>query len=230
MKILSILVPVFNEEKTIKKLINNLLRVDIGPFKKEIIIVNDHSSDLTGKKLARYRKHPLIRVRTHERNRGKGAAIRTALKSARGEFAIIQDADFEYEPADIKRLLTASKNNHGAVIYGSRYKGKHIDTLFHKLGNRFVTLTTNILYGCYLTDMETCYKLLPREIYSALPLKSDRFNIEPEITAKILKHGHRIVEVPISYHKRTFFEGKKLKWWKDGFSAVWTLVKFRFID
>lgn len=227
---LSIIVPVFNEEKTIQKLVDKILKVKIGSFDREIIIINDASNDSTKDKLAKFKRHKRIKVIHHSVNQGKGAAIKTGIKKATGLFLIIQDADFEYNPSDIKTLLKVIHANKKSVVYGSRYLGKHFDTFTHKLGNKAVTLTTNLLYGCSLTDMETCYKLIPRQLYKQVDIQSKRFNFEPEITAKIIRKGYKIIEVPISYHKRNFFEGKKLRWWKDGFSAIWTLFKYRFVS
>lgn len=225
---LSIIVPAFNEEKTIGKNISSLLKVDLGNAQREIIVVNDYSTDKTLHKLKKYGRNPKISIFSHTFNQGKGAAIKTGISHASGHYVIIQDADFEYDPKDIKKLFQTIRSRKGVIVYGSRYIGKNENLSFHWLGNKFLTLTTNFLYGAKLTDMETCYKLIPREFYRNLTIESKRFNFEPEVTAKALKAGYEIIEVPISYRKRGFYEGKKLKWWKDGFSACWTLLKYRF--
>lgn len=226
---LSIIVPAFNEEKTIEKNLNALLKVDLGNIDREIIVVNDCSTDKTAQKLKKYQANRKIKIFSHSNNQGKGAAIKTGLSRATGSFLIIQDADFEYDPKDIKNLLRAINNRKQVVVYGSRYIGKNKDTFFHKFGNKFLTVATNFLYGSSLTDMETCYKLMPKAFLRSITVESKRFNFEPEITAKILKSGYKIIEIPISYHKRGFYEGKKLRWWKDGFSAIWTLSKYRVL-
>jgi glycosyltransferase involved in cell wall biosynthesis len=163
----------------------------------------------------------------HEKNMGKGAAVRTALEHAKGDYTIIQDGDLEYEPADYVKLIQAVQDNKADVVYGSRFLNSWRSTSFaHFLVNRFLTVATNILYGSRLTDMETCYKMIKTDIFKGLDISSRRFEIEPEITAKLLRKGHNIIEVPISYKGRSYHEGKKITW-KDGLLALWTLIRWR---
>jgi glycosyltransferase involved in cell wall biosynthesis len=166
----------------------------------------------------------------HEGNRGKGASVRTGLALATGEYVLIQDADLEYDPDDWPRLIAPVIRGRARVVYGSRFTGERRNMLLlHWIGNRMLSLVTNVLFNSTLSDMETCYKLVDRTLLNDLALRSDHFDIEPEITAKILKRGIRIYEVPISYMGRELDEGKKITW-RDGFAALWTLVKFRFGD
>lgn len=226
---LSIIISVYNEKGTISEILDRVRGVDMGNIEKEIIIVDDFSNDGSREVLKGEEEKGVI-VLYHERNRGKGAAIRTALEHITGDFVIIQDADLEYDPEDYMKLIGPILKGRADVVYGSRFTGERKNMLFwHWIGNRFLTLITNILYNTTLSDMETCYKLFKAEIIKGLRIRSDRFNFEPEITAKIMKKGIRIYEVPISYTGREFNEGKKITW-KDGFSALWTLVKYRFVD
>ncbi len=226
---LSIIISVYNEKGTISEILDRVRGVDMGNIEKEIIIVDDFSNDGSREVLKGEEEKGVI-VLYHERNRGKGAAIRTALEHITGDFVIIQDADLEYDPEDYNKLLTPILKGRADVVYGSRFTGERRNMLFwHWIGNRFLTLITNILYNTTLSDMETCYKLFKAEIIKGLRIRSNRFNFEPEITAKVMKKGIRIYEVPISYTGREFNEGKKITW-KDGFSALWTLVKYRFVD
>jgi glycosyltransferase involved in cell wall biosynthesis len=221
---LSVLIPVFNESVTIQEL---LARVDAVDIDKELIIVDDCSTDGT-RDLLKSMKEPNRTVVFHDRNRGKGAALRTGFAHATGDYVIIQDADLEYEPEDYIRLLDVAVRQDAPVVYGSRFKGARPAMAFkHLAGNRALTLLTNVLYGATLTDMETCYKLIRRDVVADLRIESDRFNVEPELTAKILKRGTAILEVPIAYAARTRLEGKKISW-MDAVSAVWTLVRLRF--
>lgn len=223
---LSIIIPVYNEEKTSRQILNKLLTLDLFPWQKEIVVVNDCSTDATGAVVDEFKKHG-VKVVHHDKNLGKGAAIRSGLTRAVGDYVIIQDADLEYNPNDIQVLLAAARNNPGYAIYGSRFRGRHEDTVFgHKMANLLLTLLTNLLYGSEISDMETCYKLIPRSLIGRLHLRANRFNFEPEVTAKLLKLNIGILEVPISYKKRGYSEGKKIHWW-DGLSAVWTLLKHR---
>lgn len=216
---LSVLIPVFNEEETIQELLERVLAV---PVEKELIVVDDCSTDKTWDVLNSI-NDPRIRVFRHEVNQGKGAGIRTALAHATGDLVIIQDADLEYDPNDYPRLLKPILNGEAEVVYGVRdLAGQKLTT---RLGNRFLTLCTNLLYGSRISDMETCYKLIPRELMASLNLQPSRFQIEPEITAKLLRRGYRIHEVPIWYKPR---KEKKLSPWKDGLPALWTLLKYRF--
>lgn len=222
----SIIIPVYNEAGTIREIIS---RVRSSAIEKEIVVVDDGSTDGTREMLAQ-ENSPETRIITHERNQGKGVAIRTGLKHAAGDYVLIQDADLEYDPADYELLLRPILRGKATVVYGSRFLGEHKAMLFwHSVGNRLLTLTTNILYDSTLTDMETCYKLIPTDLIRKIPLRARRFDFEPEITAKILKRGHRIYEVPISYAGREPHEGKKISW-KDGFPALFSLIKYRFMD
>jgi glycosyltransferase involved in cell wall biosynthesis len=216
---LSVLVPVFNEEKTVQQLVERVLAV---PCDMEVVIVDDCSTDDTWAVLQTI-QDPRVHVYHHEVNQGKGSGIRTALSHATGDLVIIQDADLEYDPNDYPRLLELIQSGKAEVVYGVRdLKGQK--PLF-RLGNNFLTLVTNILYGSHLSDMETCYKLMPRQVMQGLNLQPTRFQIEPEITAKLLRRGFRIHEVPIWYQPR---EEKKLNAWKDGLPALGTLFKYRF--
>jgi glycosyltransferase involved in cell wall biosynthesis len=173
---------------------------------------------------------PDTQVIFHPRNQGKGTAIRTGLKHATGDYVLIQDADLEYDPADYELLLRPILRGKATIVYGSRFLGEHKAMLFwHSVGNRMLTLLTNMLYDSTLTDMETCYKLFPTELIQRIPLRAQRFEFEPEITAKVLKRGYRIYEVPISYAGRELDEGKKISW-RDGIPALLTLIKYRFMD
>jgi glycosyltransferase involved in cell wall biosynthesis len=196
---------------------------------KEIIAVDDGSSDGTRELLAPLQKAGVAVLR-HEKNRGKGAAIRTALDRASGDIILIQDADLEYDPRDYPALLQPIIENRAKVVYGSRFLGPRMAMFFwHMLANMALTLMTNILYDAILSDMETGYKAFRAEVIKNVPLRSRRFDFEPEITAKVLKHGQRIFEVPISYFGREYAEGKKIGM-KDGFVAIWTLLKYRIVD
>ncbi len=221
---LSIIVPVYNEERTIRAVIERLLAV---PLEKEIIVVNDGSGDGTAEILAGIEHPRLVKV-AHPVNRGKGAAIRTGRERARGELVIIQDADLEYDPADYSRLIRSLEEKRANVVYGSRFLGGR-NAVFNPyyLANRFLTGMTNLLYGSALTDMETCYKLFRRETFAQVAIRAKRFDVEPEITAQLLRRGEKIVEVPIAYARRGRREGKKIGL-KDGFAAVATLWKYRF--
>lgn len=226
---LSILVPVYNEEKTILKIIKRIKKVDIEKIEKEIIIVDDFSKDKTREILKKLKDNE-IRVIFHEKNKGKGFAIRTALGHAKGDLVIIQDADFEYDPEEYRKLLSTLFNKKASVVYGSRFLNKNTFywSLFY-FGNYFLSLITSILYLQRITDMETCYKLFKREALNGINLECKRFDFEPEITAKFIKKGFRILEVPISYSPRTKGQGKKIKF-SDGFSALKTLIKYKFMD
>ena len=220
---LSIVIPVYNEQATIIELLDRVAAVNI---EKEVIVVDDFSTDGTRALLENYRNEAFTLL-LHDRNQGKGAALRTGFQHATGDFVIIQDADLEYDPADFPKLLAVVENENARVVYGSRLAtSQPTMTLRHFVGNRLLTGLTNLLYGSQLTDMETCYKLLDRHLVRNLDLVSNSFNVEPEITAKLLKQGIAIHEVPISYHGRSFAEGKKISW-KDFISAVWTLLTLR---
>lgn len=222
----SIIIPVYNEAATIRQILE---RVRTSPIEKEIVIVDDGSTDGT-RDLLRQETDADTRVVLHAKNQGKGAAIRTGLKHATGDYVLIQDADLEYDPADYETLLKPVLRGKATVVYGSRFLGEHKAMLFwHSVGNRLLTLVTNVLYDTTLTDMETCYKLIPTDLIRCIPLRARRFDFEPEITAKILRRGHRIYEVPISYAGRELNEGKKISW-RDGFPALFALIRYRFMD
>ena len=217
--LLSVLIPVYNEEQSIQLLLDRVLAV---PVEKEVVVVDDCSSDRTWEVLQAV-EDDRVRIFHHQVNQGKGTAIRTALAQATGDMVIIQDADLEYDPNDYSRLLEPVLNGSTRIVYGAR----NLDSqkLAFRLGNKFLTMCTNLLYGSHISDMETCYKLMPREVMLGLDLQPSRFQIEPEITAKLLRQGHHIHEVPIWYHPR---EEKKLSAWRDGLPALWTLFKYRF--
>jgi len=225
---LSILMPVYNEKATIEEIVQQVNDVALD---KELIIVDDGSTDGTREILReKIEGLPNVRVFYHERNKGKGAAIRTGKEHITGDIAIIQDADLEYDPNDYHTLIDPILKKKADVVYGSRFLGTRRAFLFwHYVGNRFLTFVTNVLYNTMLTDMETCYKAFRANILKEMTIRSDRFEFEPEITAKIFKKGYKVFEVPIYYAGRDFAEGKKITW-RDGFKAVWTIIKFRFID
>ncbi|HXW39337.1 MAG TPA: glycosyltransferase family 2 protein [Acidimicrobiales bacterium] len=224
--LLSVIVPVFNERSTVAEVVRRIRSVEL-PMALEVIVVDDGSSDGTDKVLGAI-GDSTVRVITHGRNKGKGAAVRSGLEAARGDLIVIQDADLEYDPADWPRLLDPILRGKARVVYGSRFTGERKNMMpLHWIGNRFLSLVTNILYSSTLSDMETCYKLFDRRVLAGLDIESDRFEFEPEITAKVLRRGHRIYEVPISYAGREVTEGKKITW-RDGFGALVTLVKYRF--
>jgi len=232
---LSIIIPAYNERQTIRDIIDLVYHAPIDApveVEKEIIVVDDGSTDGTRDILNTLtQEYPDIKVFMHERNQGKGAAIRTALEHATGDYIVIQDADLEYDPREFGVLLRPLLEGKADVVYGSRFLGPHRAFLFlHYLGNKFLNLITNILYDTILTDMETCYKMFRADVIKGIPLHARGFEFEPEVTAKVLKRGYRVFEVPISYSGRDFEEGKKIHPWKDGLRALWTLVKYRFVD
>ncbi|HUT15346.1 MAG TPA: glycosyltransferase family 2 protein [Anaerolineae bacterium] len=218
---LSVLIPVYNEEDHIQELLSRVLAV---PCTAEVVVVDDCSSDSTWNVLSQV-NDPRLRVFRHEVNQGKGAAIRTALGHASSDMVIIQDADLEYDPNDYPKLLEPVLNGQAQVVYGVR--DISAQKLLFSLGNKFLSLVTSVLYGAPVADMETCYKLMPRELMLSLDLQPSRFQIEPEITAKLLRRGYRIHEVPIWYQPRET-HAKKLSAWRDGLPALWTLIKYRF--
>lgn len=231
MEKLSVIIPVYNEEKTVKQIIEKVRAVKLKNIVKEIIIVNDASTDGTRQILQCLDKS--VKVFHHNSNKGKGAAVQTGIKNSTGTIVIIQDADLEYSPEEYHRLLEQILSDKTKVVYGSRIKSieKNLKELYllHYLGNRFLSFVTSVLYGQKVTDMETCYKVFRKEVIDGITLKSKRFDIEPEITAKILKKGYKIKEVQISFMGRKFSEGKKITW-KDGIKALYTLLKYRFCD
>lgn len=239
---LSVIMPVYNEVGTIAEIVRRVravqLAVPVGygrenssvvEFEREIVIVDDGSTDGTGGYLRTLEGEPDVVVVLHERNQGKGAAVRTGLQYASGDVMLIQDADLEYDPRDYVALLQPIVEGRSQVVYGSRFRGGPTKAMFfwHMVGNRFLTLVTNVLYNTILSDMETGYKVFTREVAEQLDLKAPGWGFDPEITAQILKRGYRIYEVPISYTGREFEEGKKIGW-HDGITVLWTLLKCRF--
>ena len=223
---LSVIIPVYNEKNTLGEIVR---RVEAVPIEKEIILVDDFSTDGSREALQQMEAQGR-RILYHDRNMGKGAALRTGFRHATEDYLVIQNADLEYNPQEYPKLLKPVLEGHADVVFGSRFSGDRRNmTSMHTLGNLFLTLITNLLYRASITDMETCYKLFPREMVQSIPIHSDRFNFEPEITAKLMKRRLKIIEVPISYAGRNFSAGKKITW-RDGISALWTLIKYRFHD
>ena len=232
---LSVIVPVFNEADTVVQLLDRVAAAPVPPAfaELEIVAVDDCSTDGTADRIAAYRPpaEPPVPCRfvahRHDRNRGKGAALRTGLALATGDVFIVQDADLEYDPADFPALLTPIVTGRADVVYGSRFlSGPHRVLFFwHSVGNRFLTAISNVFTDLNLSDMETCYKAFTRAVRERLVITSDRFGFEPEFTARVSRMSVRIYEVPISYHGRTYAEGKKIGW-KDGLEAIWCIVKF----
>jgi dolichol-phosphate mannosyltransferase len=236
---LSIIIPVFNEEKTIGKVLKRVAEVNLDNVRKEIVIVDDGSTDTTASIISDLRTSSSnFKFIKHPKNKGKGAAVITGIKNSTGDYVIIQDADLEYNPEQITSLLQPITEKKAGVVYGTRlnrlpnFKKDEREPLFllHYLGNRFLSLMTSMLYGQWITDMETCYKLFPKDALSGMKLKARGFEFEPEITAKLLKNGYKIKEVPISTNPRGYGQGKKLNTFTDGPKAFWTIVKYRFSD
>ena len=227
---LSIIIPVFIERETLREILQQVRAVELAGIEKEILAVDDGSTDGSREILAEEAETTDLRVFYHSANRGKGAAVRTAIEHATGDMILIQDADLEYDPRDYPTLIQPIVEGRVTVVYGSRFLGPRKAMLFwHMLGNKFLTLTTNILYNAILSDMETCYKCFRADVVKDIPLRAKRFEFEPEVTAKVLKRGHRIFEVPISYYGREYHEGKKISW-RDAPLAFWILLKYRFVD
>jgi glycosyltransferase involved in cell wall biosynthesis len=233
---ISIIIPAYNEESTISIIVNKLINLAlINNIKKEIIIVNDSSTDDTNKIveniIAKQKEIEIIYIK-HEKNLGKGAAIHSGIKNATGEYLMIQDADLEYDPEEINKLLKPIIDGHADIVYGSRFIGgsaHRILFFWHTIGNKFLTFLSNFFTNLNLTDMETCYKLFKTSIIKKIPLKEKRFGFEPEITSKIAKiKGIRIYEVGISYYGRTYMEGKKINW-KDGFKAIYCIIRYNLL-
>jgi len=225
--LLSVVMPVYNERATVEEIVGRVLAV---PLRIELVAVDDASTDGTRdllQKLARERGFKLL---LQERNRGKGAAVRRGVAEAAGDVIVVQDADLEYSPEEYPELIDLIVRGKADAVFGSRFIGRHRCFLFtHYLANLFLNLVTNVLYNTTMTDMETCFKAVRADLLKSIELKSDRFGIEPEITAKLFKRGARVYEVPITYEGRDYSEGKKISW-KDGFPALWTLVKYRFTE
>ena len=228
---ISILIPVFNEVKTVEALLRRVRAADTSGLTKEIILVDDASTDGTAEILNRLSSSTDIKCYTHPINRGKGAAIHTCLQHATGEILLIQDADLEYDPTDYPKLIKPILDGRADVVYGSRFSGgTHRVLLFwHYMANRFLTLLSNMLCNLNLTDMETCYKVFRRECVQDLKLTANRFGIEPELTAKLARRRYRFYETDINYAGRDYSEGKKIGW-KDGFAALWFIFRYRFFD
>jgi glycosyltransferase involved in cell wall biosynthesis len=223
---MSVIMPVFNERATVAEIIRRMRAVEL-PVRLQLIVVDDGSNDGSDKVLGAI-EDSTVRVITHRENQGKGAAVRSGLAAATGDLVLIQDADLEYDPDDWPKLLDPLLKGKARVVYGSRFTGERKNMLpLHWVGNRVLSLATNVLYRSTLSDMETCYKLFDARVLDNMTIVSDRFDFEPEITAKVLRRGHRIYEVPISYAGREPDEGKKITW-RDGFSALAALVRFRF--
>jgi glycosyltransferase involved in cell wall biosynthesis len=231
-KTLTIVIPVYNEQATIREVVERVLTVDIGPLAREIIISDDGSTDSTGEVVEdlRSRNTTVLRVHTSPTNLGKGASVRLGMSLAHGEYLIIQDADLELDPAEYTRILAPLLRGEADVCYGSRFLGSVSGVPFRsRLANRLLTWLTNVLFGGHLTDMETAYKAFRREVLRGIRLRCVRFDFEPEITAKLLLAGWRICEVPISYNPRTPEQGKKISW-IDGVEAIFTLLRCRLLD
>ena len=225
---LSVIIPVYNEVNNIQKI---LQRVQAQNLANEIIVVDDGSSDGTRNVLANLNGNDTVRVILHENNKGKGAAVVTGFKVASGDILLIQDADLEYDPRDYPKILQPIEEGIADVVYGSRFLGgpRRVAMFWHMVANKLLTTMTNILYNTILTDMETGYKAFRRNVIEGMKIRSKRFDFEPEITAKVLKRQYRIFEVPITFNPRDYSQGKKIKL-KDAFAAVWTLIKYRFVD
>jgi len=235
---LSIIIPVFNEEKTISEILERVSGVKISGVEKQIVVVNDGSTDGTRGIISNLPAQLSIKAISYSKNQGKGAAIKVGIKNATGDYIIIQDADLEYNPKDIGKLTKPILEEKSKVVYGTRLKrlpnfSKEERTsqfLLHYAGNKFLSLLTSILFGQWITDMETCYKLFPRKAVENMRLNSRGFEFEPEITAKLLKKGYKILEIPISTTPRGYDQGKKLNTFRDGFLAFWSLLRYRFLD
>lgn len=223
---LSIIIPVFNERETLPQVLE---RIQTLPYQTEVIVVDDGSGDGTSDFLSKA-SYPNLKIFMHHSNLGKGAAVRTAQSHVTGDFVIIQDADLEYQPEDYPSLLAPLLSGQADVVYGSRFIGIHRAYYFwNYLANKFLNLLTNLLYNTILTDMECGYKVMRADIFKNIKIRSNRFDIEPELTAKIFKQHLKVIEVPITYFGRSYAEGKKITW-KDFFPAVWALIKYRFVN
>jgi len=225
--LLSVVMPVYNEKGTVEEIVERVLAV---PVRIELIAVDDASTDGSHEILEKLSREKGFRLLRQDRNQGKGAAVRRGIEAATGDVIVVQDADLEYSPEEFPDLLDLISKGKADAVFGSRFIGRHRCFLFtHYLANLFLNLVTNVLYNTTMTDMETCFKAVRADVLKDLELKSNRFGIEPEITAKLFKRGARVYEVPITYEGRDYSEGKKITW-RDGFPALWTLLKYRFTD
>ncbi len=225
--LLSVVMPVFNEKTTIEEILRRTLAT---PLRIQLIVVDDCSTDGTRDMLTRLQRELGFTLILQPQNAGKGSALRRGFQEVRGDLVVIQDADLEYSPEEFPELIELICDGRADVVFGSRFLGRHRVFMFtHYMGNRFLTMATNILYNTMLTDMETCYKVMRTEVLRSMTLEANGFGIEPELTAKIFKRGYRVYEVPISYDGRSYEEGKKIGW-RDGFVALWVLLKFRFTE
>ncbi|SHK83710.1 MULTISPECIES: glycosyltransferase family 2 protein [Desulfatibacillum] len=229
---LSVVIPVYNELETLREILDAVLAVELEDIEKEIVAVDDCSTDGTTDLLKKLSDELGIKVQFHEVNQGKGAALRTGFKAATGDIIIIQDADLEYDPNEYPKLLKPIIRGKADVVYGSRFAGgesHRVLYFWHSVGNKFLTLLSNMFTNLNLTDMEVCYKVFTKDVISQLTVCENRFGFEPEITAKVSRMGCRIYEVGISYAGRTYSEGKKIGW-RDGFRAIWCILKYNLIE
>jgi glycosyltransferase involved in cell wall biosynthesis len=225
--LLSVVMPAFNENGTIEEMVRRVVAI---PLRTQLIVVDDGSTDGTREALARLQEELSFTLLLQPRNMGKGAALRRGFEAVQGDLVVIQDADLEYSPEEFPMLIELICEGRADVVYGSRFLGRHRVFLFsHYLGNRVLTLLTNVLYNTMLTDMETCYKVMRTEVVRSMTLRSNGFGIEPELTAKIFKRGYRVYEVPITYDGRGYEDGKKIGW-RDGVVALWVLLRYRFTE
>lgn len=222
--------PVYNEKNTVLKIMDKVLKLNMV---KELIVVDDGSTDGTRDILAKASLDPRVKVMLHEKNSGKGSALRTGFKAATGEIVTVQDADLEYDPNEFVEMAKPIEDGMADVVYGSRLSGgkpQRVHMFWHKMGNGFLTFTMNLLFNSTLSDIETCYKMFRKKVIDGISIKSNDFSVEPELTAKILKDkALRIYEIPISYYGRSYSEGKKISW-RHGFGALWAILKYRFVD
>jgi glycosyltransferase involved in cell wall biosynthesis len=227
---LSIVIPVFNEVNTLKEVIGRVREVHLPQVaRREIVIVDDYSTDGTRDLLATYKGQNGFKIIFHDRNRGKGAALRTGIAETTGSIVLIQDADLEYDPQEYPKLLAPLLAGKADVVFGSRFAGgesKRVLYFWHSVGNKFLTILSNMFTNINLTDMETCYKMFRGDVIRSIRIEEDRFGFEPEVTSKVARMGCRIYEVGISYSGRTYAEGKKINW-KDGVRAIWCIIKYR---